>query len=113
MMGSLISGEKGKIHSSVFAVLEKVGVGCKGIASRVFQYEKAFFIQDICAEYEIGKLIQTRVIKGRICKNNVKGLYRFLEVPESIGPDHTHLIHFQASASLLYKFEVHGCHFNG
>ncbi len=113
MIMNLILGEKGKINASVFAVLQKARMGCKGVVSRVFKYKKALFIQDVCAKYKVGKLSQTRVIKGRIRKNNIKGLYGFLQVPESVSPDHTHLLHLQASASLLNEFEVHGRHFNG
>jgi len=112
MIVKLISGEKGKIHSSIFTVLKKMWMSCKRMYSRMFKYKDAFLIQDVRSKYEVGKLSQTRVIKGRICKNNIKGLYRFLQVPECISPDHTHLVHLQFPASLLYEFEVHGCHFN-
>ena len=79
----------------------------------MFKYENALVIQDICAKDEVRKFWQTRVIEGRICKNKIKGLSWFLQVPESISSDYTHLLHLHASASLLYKFEVHGCHLNG
>jgi len=39
MIISLISGKKGKIHSSVFAVLLETGVGCKGVRTGVFKYK--------------------------------------------------------------------------
>jgi len=69
MIRSLISGKKSKIHSSVFAVLKKTGVGCKGVRARVFKYKYASFIQNFCAKYEVGKLCQTCVIEGWICNN--------------------------------------------
>jgi len=85
----------------------------KGIRARVFKYENALFIQDFCAKYEIRKLCQARVIEGWICKYKIKGLSWFLQVPEGICSDYSHLLHLHASAGLLYKFEVHGCHLNG
>jgi len=113
MIGSLISGEKGEVHPSVFTVLYKPRVGRKGIRTRMFKNENTLFIQDICVKNKIRKLWQARVIEGRICKNKIKGLRWFLQVPESICSDYCHLLHLHASAGLLYKFEVHGCHLNG
>ena len=112
-MRSLISGKEGEIHSSVFAMLQKTGVGCKGVRTRVFKYKYALFIQDVCTKYEVGKLSQTGVIKGRVCKNYIEGLSWFLQVLESISPDNGNLLHLQAPACLLNKFEVQGCHLNG
>ena len=112
-MRALISGEKGKIYSSVFAVLLKVGVGRKGMVSRVFKYENALFVQEGRAKYEVGKLCQALVIKGWICKNNIKRLNWFFQVPENICPDYTYLVQLYVSAGILYEFKVHWCHLNG
>ncbi len=78
MIRALGSGEKGKIHTPVFAVMLKVGVCRKRIVSRVFEYEKALFIQDVRAKYEVRKFCQALVIKGWICKNNIKRLNWFI-----------------------------------
>ena len=80
---------------------------------RVLKYKNTLLSQDVCAEYEIRKLWQTRVIEGWICKNKIKGLSWFLQVLESISSDYCHLVHLHASAGLLYKFKMHGCHLNG
>ncbi len=113
MIRTLISGEKGKIHSSVFAVMLKVGMGRKRIGPRVFKYENALFIQDGRAKYEVRKLCQARVIKGWICKNNIKRLNWFLQVPENICPDYTYLVQLYVTAGILYEFIVQWCHLNG
>jgi len=72
MMRSPISGKKGEIHPSVFAVLQKTGVGRKGIRARMFKNKNALLVQDICVKYEIRKLCKARMIEGWICKNKIK-----------------------------------------
>ena len=113
MIRALDSGEKRKIHTPVFAVMLKVGMCRKRIASRVFEYENALFIQDIRAKYEVRKLCQALVIKGWICKNNIKRLNWFIQVPENICSDYTYLVQLYVSAGILYEFKVHWCHLNG
>ena len=113
MIRVLNSGEKGKIYSSVFAVLLKVGVGRKRMVSRVFKYEDALSVQEGRAKYEVGKLRQGLVIKGWICKNNIKRLNWFFQVPENICPDYTYLVHLYVSAGIQYEFKMQWSHLNG
>ena len=32
----ILSGEQGEIYTTIFTVLKKAGVGCKGVVARVF-----------------------------------------------------------------------------
>ena len=81
-------------------------MGRKGVISRMFKYKYALIIQDVSAKYKVWKLRQARVIEGWVCKNEIKGLSWFLQVPESIRPYHAHLVHLQLPADLLYKFKA-------
>lgn len=108
-----ISGEEGEIHPPVFAMLHKMRMGCKGVFTRVFQDENPLFIQDLCAEYEVRKLRKTRMIEGRVGKNNIEGLAWSLQVPECICPDYRYLIHLDGPEGILNKFIVHWQHLKG
>ena len=112
-MRDSISGEEAKIHSPVFAMLHKMRMGCKGVFTRVFQDEKSLAIQNICVEYKVRKLRKTWMIEGRISKNDIEGLDRFLEVLENICPDDAYLIHLHGPDGRLNKLEMLGIHFDG
>jgi hypothetical protein len=115
-MGMIVfegSGKKGEINPSVFPVLQKSGMGRKGVVSRMFKNENPLVVQYFRAHYQIWKIRNPRMIVGRVGKNNVKGLDGFMQVSESVCPKYGKLVQLQVSGGLLNEFKMYGCLFDG